>query len=154
MLWFEHFLSTPFIRSEQGTLLADPIDIRNDWDVYYEKLYAESGQVHFDNVFEIKIKKKLDHLERTLKWDEHLEGRVFTNEGVKYIIFNLKLRKAPGGIKLLLNILTITSIMNCWVHLIYIQVQLKRGLLVPIPKANKYSSFYNLFIIILLIIWT
>ena len=137
------------IKNDEGITLTNPTDIRNDWNKYYEKLYSNTNENDYDDVFKITIENELKEIYANLKLTGKLKDGIIKVEEVREQINKLKLKKAAGWddvtaeqIKYLGNIGvgTITWLMNVMVQLKHIPQVLKRGLIVPIPKPGKDSS--------------
>ena len=135
------------IKLKNGTLLTDPVDIRNAWKDYFKKLFAPSENKNFDNDFKTFVEEQIKIFERdsNLLLDD-IMGEPFNLGELSGAIKTLKLNKAPGwdnvtaediiygGEKLWCTLL---RIYNCITSCEHIPKHFRIGLLVPIPKGTK-----------------
>ena len=133
--------------NEQGILLTDPGDIRQEWASYFSGLFTPKSDPAYDNNFK-------DFVESTLKEKRassdtigfYLDKSPVCLEDIVVICKNLSLNKAPGwdGISpehvkyggIILH-KVLTSIVNSIIFNEYIPPHFKKGVIIPIPKGSK-----------------
>ena len=141
----KHRSCTP-IKSDNGDILTDVNDIRNEWTHYYSELYSESENEQYDDDFKSKVEHEVKQFGRSTICQEHLEGGPISTDEILKIVSKLKNNKASGWDFIMSEHLknagpifasTLTWILNSCVHNSYIPKYFKKGLLVPIPKPHK-----------------
>lgn len=142
-------IASPIV-SNDGVVLTDPDAIRDDWTSYYECLYKEGSDEKYDDDFKLEIERELMEMRSRLPEGENLltGGKINSSE-VSAMIKKLKRNKAAGWDRITaeelqyagpLCVSSVTWMLNSIVDQTSIPVALKKGLLVPIPKAEKDSS--------------
>ena len=141
---------TPIL-SEEGELLTEPIDIQREWTLYYEKLYTEGADEHYDEEFKEFVSQKVIDIEQEMRNDrasKYLKGGPITYKDIDKIISSLPNNKAAGYDRMSAEHLknsglvvksTVTWLVNGMIKFSSIPKQLKKGLIVSIPKPNKDS---------------
>lgn len=138
------------IRNDNGILLNDPNDIANEWNKYYETLYNESEDENYDDDFRHQVLKELDNIESKLQnVNKFLTGGPLSTKEIDKILKTMKNNKAPGWDQITAEHLkysgwlvkgTLTWAINNMIYAGIIPDELKKGLLVPIPKPKKDHS--------------
>ena len=142
-------IASPVV-SNDGNILTDPDDIREDWTAYYEKLYKEGHDENYNDDFKVFVEQELKRMREIVHSHENLltGGKILPSE-VQKLIGKLKRNKAPGwdGITAEelknmgpMGVSSITWMLNSFINQTNIPMSLKKGLLVPIPKHDKDSS--------------
>ena len=137
------------IKNDENRMLTNLTDIRNEWTRYYDKLFSETDNEQYDDKFKTRINEEVSQFDKYATCQEYLEGGTITIDEIKACISKLRNKKAPGWdfitsehLKNAGPIFTaaLSWMLNTCVVNSYIPKYLKRGLLVPIPKANKDVS--------------
>ena len=135
---------------QNGSILTDPKDVFKAWESYFMKLYTPSNKPHYDDRFMKHIETEVKRCEEeSLRKDTYVLRDPLVPEEIRKEIRKLKLKKAPGwdnvttehiryGGDILLEI--ITYIFNAMTVTEYIPGNLKKGIIVPIPKGNKDAT--------------
>ena len=137
------------ILNDNGIMLTDVDDIRNEWNSYYRKLFnCYAGERdgafenHVDNTLRVVASIELTEI-------DFLEGGMITHEEVKKQVSKMKCNKAPGwdgitaehikngGYSLYCVIAWILNVVSVSEE---IPAQFKKGLIVSIPKAKQNIS--------------
>ena len=147
---FKAKIITPIL-SEKGDLLTEPAEIQKEWTLYYEKLYNEGEDEHYDDDFKNFVCQKVVDIENEMRHHnstKYLKGGPITYKDVDGIIKSLPNNKAAGYDKMCSEHLkkagqlvksTVTWLVNGMIKFASIPAQLKKGLIVSIPKPNKDS---------------
>ena len=139
------------IMSDEGEILTEPEQIQRDWNDYYEKLYQEGDDEHYDEDFKKFVATEVDRIEKELRSREevqYLSGGPITFCDIDKIVKSLSNGKAPGYDMMssehlkysgLLYKSIVTWLINGMIKYSSIPKQLKKGLIVSIPKPEKDS---------------
>ena len=145
----KRFRSCTPIKSNNGDMLSDVNDIRNEWTNYYKDLYSESENEKYDDEFKSKIENEVKQFDSYAICQKYLEGGPITTDEILKIVSKLKNNKASGWDCIMSEHLknagpvftsALTWVLNSCVHISYIPKYFKKGLLVPIPKPHKDVS--------------
>lgn len=137
----------PFQKAD-GSMATDISAIREAWGDYYEDLYTPKD-LGYNETFRESVEAAIGRIDLTPHNDSILLREPITREEVAKTIKQLKSKKAPGPdsvqpehIKLGGNSLVqvLTDLFNAMICKEYRPANLKRGLIVPIPKGRKDSS--------------
>ena len=137
------------IKDDSGNLITDVDLIRNEWNVYYEKLFDDNYVYKGDPDFYNAILLELENIRHMDSGTPFLKGGVITYEEVCKIISALKNMKAPGWDEISnehlkyagkLTKAVITWMLNKIVETEVIPVNLKRGYIISLPKPQKDST--------------
>ena len=144
------YKETKSIQNNEGTLLTDVNDIRNDWNQYYKELYSNDYS-DYDQTFRQNVENEMDIVFSAgrLKEDKFLSGGPIKEDEVRRHINKMKNNKAAGydgitvehfkyGGNALVSVTT--WILNSVTEIESIPPQLKRGLIISIPKGSKDST--------------
>ena len=140
------------IHDETGQILTNAEDIRKEWTRYYKTLYStqefNTTDSHFDNLVTNTVK----HLCETRPNRYDLEDGPITKQEVSDEISKMKGNKSPGWDLITaeylkhsgdVTISSVTMLLNLVVRKDEMPQHLKRGLIVPIPKAQKDRTIKN-----------
>ena len=135
------------IRTDDGTLLVKPDDIRKEWSAYYNDLFSEKHNPEWDASFKEYIDSEINNTDYTER--VHLDRGAITLTEIDEQIRTLKKKKAPGWDKLTAEHIiycgeysrkVITWIINYVIHTERIPGYMKKGIMVSIPKSGKDKS--------------
>ena len=147
---FKQKIITP-IMSDEGEVLTEPVDIQKDWNNYYEKLYSEGEDEHYDDEFKDFVTGEVRNIDLELRHDKeskYLTGGPITFEDIDKIVKSMANGKAAGYDKMTSEHLKnsgvllksiVTWIINGMIKHSAIPKRLKKGLIVSIPKPEKDS---------------
>ena len=83
------------VQNDNGTMLIDPDQIRQEWNEYYKDLYKDTKESHFDDEFKHDIEHFISNVE-SMTCQEKLQGGPITQDDVKKEVMTMKNKKAPG----------------------------------------------------------
>ena len=134
-------------------IITDPDEVRKAWKTYFEMLYTPKDLPHYDTAFKENIEHEVQQFIRdSFNKISHLLERSITSHEILKVVSGLKNKKAPGfdgitaehvkygGQKLLAILTSICNSISKWED---IPTQLKRGIIIPIPKGTKDTSIQN-----------
>ena len=141
------------IMSESGEILTNPKAIQKEWNEYYMRLYRESEEEeeYYDSEFRDFVLSEIPKIEIEMKEAAkgiYLKGGPITMEDMEKVIKSLPKGKACGYDKVSSEHVInsgpmarsiITWLMNGMIRTAEIPQQLKKGLIVSIPKPDKDS---------------
>ena len=138
------------IMSDDGEFLTDPIKIQEDWNQYYEKLYSEGDDEHYDDEFRDFVNGEVSKIEAVLKNQDkkYLTGGPITLKDTDKILKSMANGKAAGHDRMTTEHLknsgvllksVVTWLVNGMIKHSTIPKRLKKGLIVSIPKPEKDS---------------
>ena len=137
------------IYSDDGQLLTDPNMIRNEWNSYYEELFSDNGNDNCNHEFKEHVETEVCQIYNELANmvnSMYLKGGPATYTEIDKLISKLKNKKAPGWDQLTSEHIkysgkmiksAITWLINGLIKASAIPENLKKGVLISIPKANK-----------------
>ena len=137
------------IIDENGELLTNIDQIRDEWNGYYKELYTLDNDNMHDVEFDGMVNDVITDYYNTMEVDASLSGGPVTDTEVKTEINTMKNKKAPGHDNItaehLKNLGTngtevLVWIMNSIIKNECIPPTLKKGLLCPLPKSGKDPS--------------
>ena len=135
------------IQDDYGNILINENEIRNEWTSYYKDLYNWDQDVNINHSNARFINEQLNMINNQyMPNTDELEDGPVQKEEIKKVTRGMSNNKAPGwdtitaehlkyGGEYLIG--AITWLINGIVRREKIPQQLKRGLIVPIPKADK-----------------
>ena len=136
---------TPLI-NEEGNILTNHNDIREEWNIYYQQLYGNVETATYDDTFKEYVNSEVLHINDKVTCGQDLSGGpISVSESCKQIN-RMKLNKAAGWDQISaeyikysgnLCIATITWLMNIMIRREQVPQHYKRGFYVPIPKVDK-----------------
>jgi hypothetical protein len=87
------------IKLENGNIISDSDDIRDQWKVYLEKLYTPQSREEYDEEFKVHVEHSLlDMACESYNNDDKCMNNPISTEEVRELCKNLKRRKHLGGI--------------------------------------------------------
>jgi hypothetical protein len=130
--------------------ITDPKEIRSACKSYFEELYTPKNASHYDNDFKEDIEQAYNKMiNRSYAIKPFIMDKAITNDEVLKCIKSMKNHKAPGwdsvtaehlkygGVELLQILLLL---FNNIVQLEVIPKQLKKCVIIPIPKGEKDAT--------------
>ena len=130
-----------------GKIVSKPEEVRTLWKEHFENLYNPHSSPHFDNDFKEHIEKCVKEMEvLSHSHEPFLLKEHFTVDEVKQVCAQMKNRKAPGFDKICAENLkyggpyllkVITFFFNRITSEEHIPPDMKKGIVVPIPKGTK-----------------
>ena len=138
------------VKLDSGEIITDSAHIQALWYDYFKNMYTESDSSCFDREWFDFVNDQISHdIEMSYGIPSTLLSREFGSIEIEKCILDMKFKKAPGidgitaehvkyGGKKLQDI--ILYLMNCMLRLEVMPDELKKGLLVPIPKARKDAT--------------
>ena len=139
------------IKNDDGILLTNEDDIREEWRQYFESLFTPKLTAKYDNTFEEHVHNRLTEFntESYRRPDVVLKAKVEYEE-IEKICTNLKRKKAPGwdlidaehiiyGGEQVWKLIGIVC--NAINRIEELPTQCKRGVLIPIPKAGSDNTY-------------
>ncbi len=133
-----------------GVIATDPTDILEGWRAYFLKLYTPQEQPHFDEPFRLHVEEQMRGISTEPQHDDtELLAAPIRLEEVQDACKKLKCGKAAGydGIQpehlkhagpMMQTVLL--WLFRAMVHLEWRPVELKKGVIIPIPKGQKDST--------------
>ena len=130
-------------------MLTDVEYIRNEWSQYYRNLYKD-GDCGQEDTFKHSVETEINQFKQLASNETYLRGGPFTITEITKEIKKLKNRKSPGHDAITAEHLkhcgTLSKAALAWALnvIIYtesIPEQLKRGLIVSIPKSNRDATY-------------
>ena len=137
------------VKGENGQMLTDIEQIRNEWNAYYKRLYSWNGSVHDDTEFANLVNASVECACKGPPTQCELDVGPITVTEIQKQIGKMKLRKAPGWDNVTaehlknigpLSTATLTWVINEIVASEVMPQHLKRGLIAPIPKPKKDAT--------------
>jgi hypothetical protein len=141
------------IKLENDTVITDPDEIRESWRSYFETLYSPKCSNVYDEDFKLHVENSLqDIITESFEQDKKILQHPFTVSEILDVAMSLKNKKAPGfdevtaehikyGGDKLLSILT--ALYNSISEHESVPDNMKRGVIIPIPKGAKDASIRN-----------
>ena len=133
------------IRNEEGEILTDIQDIRNNWNDYYKRLLNEyDGEI--DMEFKNRVEKTVNTINQADDNAEFLKGGKITDDEIKKHVMKMKSNRAPGWDEITTEHIRYGgSAIYCMVAWLlnaicvseYMPEYFKKGLIVSIPKGHK-----------------
>ena len=138
------------IYNENGEEIIDPNAIRKEWYEYFKNLYAKPVKKRGDVEFESKIKHDIKQFYHDTRGDRSTSKLNYTFKMVEMLTCNkhLKTRKANGWDRISAeNIINggpflqkcLLVLYNAIVTTEKIPIEMKRGVIVTVPKDNQDS---------------
>ena len=135
------------VRSDSGELITDPVDIANEWGVYFQDLFNEKNNPEWDDDFKIDVDNTVERLSK-LECGQLRDGPIGVNEVTK-MLKTMKNGRASGWDQISAEhikyggsnlMLCLTWLFNSFVLCDMIPEHCKKGIMVPIPKPGKDCS--------------
>ena len=132
------------VQDNNGTLLTDPCDIRNEWTMYFKDLFTAKYDPSWDRAFREEVDEEINGY--TLSERAIPSGPPVSIAEVEKQLTKMKKGKAPGWDSVTLEHYkhggvnmkrVIVWIMNYIMYTCDVPMYCKRGLLIPIPKGGK-----------------
>ena len=129
-------------------MIHDPVEMRNQWASYFEKLFTPKENTQFDDNWKQKIEAEVEDLQSKHLVDKSNVERIASTDIAKQLA-KMKNKKAPGYDGLTAEHLKyagktanliISTLFNGIMYHELIPQQFKKGILIPIPKEDKDKS--------------
>ena len=140
------------VQNDSGEIVTDKNEVKEVWKTYFENMFNPATVVndcYDNNWFDYVNVKVEEEYENSMRCESNELKRSFTKEELKQCITNLKCKKAAGhdhlspehikhGGEKLHELLL--CLMNGMLHTEKIPDILKKGVLIPVPKARKDAT--------------
>ena len=134
------------VKSDDGTLLTESMDIRKEWMEYYQKLYDVKDDYAGDKQFKQQVERYICDISERQTQGTYMKGGEFKYSELKKQISRMKPNRAPGWDEITAEHLKhggvvfiglLTWIFNEIVLSENIPVYFKKGYIISIPKPGK-----------------
>ena len=135
------------VRSDSGEIITDPIDIANEWGVYFRNLFDEKDNPEWDADFKEYVDENVERISK-IESAQLRDGPICVDEVIK-MLKCMKNGRASGWDQISAEhlkyggynlILCLTWLFNSFVLCERIPEHCKKGIMVPIPKPGKDCS--------------
>ena len=135
------------VRSDTGEIITDPIDIANEWGVYFRDLFDEKNNPEWDVDFKEYVDKNVERISK-IESGQLRDGPISVDE-VTEMLKCMKNGRASGWDQISAEhlkyggpnlMLCLTWLFNSFVLCEMIPEHCKKGIMVPIPKPGKDCS--------------
>ena len=134
------------VKSDDGTLLTESSDIRQEWMEYYKNLYGVKDDYVGDPEFKLLVEKRISEISATPTKGTFMKGGILLCKEVRKQISKMKSNRAPGWDEITAEHLKysgtifvglLTWIYNEIVLSENIPQYFKKGYIISIPKPGK-----------------